>query len=125
MNSRVYAVIGVLVGLALVACRDDPLANLDGTPSALALGVAQLDLRVNATGSVTASVLDGRATPLEESITFTSRSAATATATPDGTFQPVPPTASRATVQGRAAGTTYVIVSGGGITDSVKVVVTP
>ncbi len=125
MHSRFTGLIGVLVGLGAMAaaCKSDPLSDHDGTPAAIALDFAELDLAVGASASVTASVIDGRSLALEEPVSFSSRAAGTAGVALDPTYAPVPATSSRATVSGVALGTTYIIVTGAGLTDSVKVVV--
>jgi hypothetical protein len=125
MHSRFSGLIGVLVGLGAMtaACKSDPLSDHDGTPAAIALDFTELDLAVGATGSVTASVLDGRSLALAEPVSFSTRAAGTATVALDPTYAPVPATSSRAVVSAVAPGTTFIIVTGGGITDSVKVVV--
>jgi hypothetical protein len=127
MHSRFSGLIGVLVGLGAmtVACKSDPLSDHDGTPAAISLDFAELDLAVGATANVTASVLDGRSLALEEPVTFTSRAAGTAGVAVDPTYAPNPATSSRAVVSALAAGATYVIATGAGLTDSVKVVVLP
>jgi hypothetical protein len=126
MNSRVCGTIGVLAGLALVACRTDPLGDLDGTPASVDMNAAQFIFALGATGSLTASILDARATPLEEPITFTSRDPTVATAVVDPTYNPVPRTSARAVVTGVTGGAaTYIVVSGGGVSDSALVGVLP
>jgi hypothetical protein len=65
-------------------------------------------------------VVDGRFTPLETAITFSS-TAASITVAPDPTYAPVPPTSARARVKGVSASTGYVIIQGGGLRDSVRV----
>ena len=128
MSSRVCGMIGVLAGLALVGCHHDPLNGLDGTPAYLTKNFSEIDLSLSAatkTGTITASVVDGRATPLEDPVVFSSRNSAVATAVIDTSYHPVSPTSSRALVRAIAAGTTYVNLSGAGLSDSVKIVVTP
>jgi hypothetical protein len=126
MHSRFTGLIGVLVGLAAMAaaCKSDPLSDQDGTPAAIALDFAELDLAVGATATVTASVIDGRSLSLAEPVSFSSRASGTAGVALDATYAPVPATSTRAVVSGVAPGTTFIIVSGAGLTDSVKVVVT-
>ena len=124
MNVRYSAIIGVLAGvIAVAACKNDPLRSENGQPVAISVSFSELDVAVGATATVTAAVLDGRSVPLDEPITFTSRDPGTATAALDGSFVPVPATTKRAIITGIVAGTTYVIVTGGGQTDSVKVVI--
>jgi hypothetical protein len=117
--------IGALAGLALVGCHHDPLSDLDGTPSAVKISFTELDLNLGASGSITASVVDGRAVPLEIPVSFTSRNTAVATATIDPTYQAIPATSARAVVGTTGLGVTYIVASGGGVSDSVRVVTFP
>lgn len=126
MNSRVFASIGVLAGLALTTCRSDPLSDLNSTPSALSISAAALTLDDGTTSSLTASVLDGRATPLEEAVTFTSRNTAVVSLDVDPAVPPpVPATKSQIRVRAVGPGATYIDVTSGSLKDSVRVIVLP
>jgi hypothetical protein len=106
----------------LAGCKDDPLSDLDGTPVAIVKQFSQIHLAVGDSTTFTASVVDGRFAPLEATITFSSGAAAVAV-TNDGSYVPVPPTSSRAWVKAVSADTTFVIIVGGGLRDSVQVLI--
>lgn len=125
MNSHTFRLSCVLTGLALVGCHKDPLADLDGTAAQVTLDFAQLTLNNGSSGTVTASVVDSRAVPLPEAVTFVSRDPTIATTANDPSYSPVPATSSRAVVQATGLGVTYVVATGAGRSDSTKVVVLP
>ena len=124
MKRRLLGTLGVVAALVgtLAGCKKDPLSDLDGTPVAIVKQFSQIHLAVGDSTTFTASVVDGRFTPLEEAITF-SAAAAQVTVANDGSYQPVPPTSQRAKVKAVSVGTTYVIVAGGGLRDSVRIVI--
>jgi len=124
MNRRLFGTLGVMAALVgtLGGCKKDPLSDLDGTPAAIVKQFSQIHLAVGDSTTFTASIVDGRSVPLAESITFTSGAAAVAV-TNDPTYVPVPATSQRAKVRAVSADTVYVIIQGGGLRDSVRVLV--
>ena len=124
MNSRVR-LLGVLAGLALAGCRSDPLGSLDGVPKTMVLNLSEIALDNGSSRTVTASVVDARAVPLAEPVTFESRDPGVVTAVPDPTYQPVPATSARAVVQAVGLGVTYVVATAAGVKDSLLVVTFP
>jgi hypothetical protein len=118
---RTFGVMAAFVG-TLAGCKTDPLSDLDGTPVAIVKQFSQIHLAVGDSSTVTASVVDGRFAPLEATITFSSGAAAVAVTT-DASYVPVPPTSSRAWVKAVSADTTFVIIQGGGLRDSVQVLI--
>jgi hypothetical protein len=104
----------------LAGCKSDPLSDLDGTPVAIVKQFSQIHLAVGDSTTFTASVVDGRLAPMQETITFSSGAAAVAV-TNDVSYVPVPPTSSRGQVKAVSADTTFVIIQGGGLRDSVRV----
>jgi hypothetical protein len=72
MTRRFFGFLGALAGVALVSgsCVEDPLSNLDGTPAAVITDYSSLQFTqgVGQT-AVTASVVDGRSTPLALPVT--------------------------------------------------------
>lgn len=126
MNSRVFGIIGVLAGLGLAACHNDPLGDLDGTPTTMSLSANQFILNPGANATFTASLLDGRGVPLQEAITFTSRDPAVASVAVDPSYVPVPATSARAVVTAGTPGAlTYIVATAAGISDSVAAGVLP
>ena len=118
---RLLGALAALVG-PLAGCKSDPLSDLDGTPVAIVKQFSQIHLAVGDSTTFTASVVDGRFTPLQENITFSSGAAAVAV-TSDGSYVPVPATSARARVRAVSADTTFVIIQGGGLRDSVQILV--
>jgi hypothetical protein len=126
MNRRLFGAFGVLavVAFSVGGCKTDPFADLDGTPSTVVVNFSYLQLPIGGQAAVNASVLDGRATPLELPITFTPCTADVAVATDTG-YHPVPATSAQAIVTAVAPAPTCVRVSGGGIEDTVQINVLP
>ena len=126
MNRRLFGAFGVLTVIALSfgSCKSDPLSDLDGNPAAVVTNFSLLRVAVGDTVSVTASVIDGRSTPLAVPITFTTCSAV-ATAVVDPEYHPVPATSARALVIAESFGTTCLIAAGGGVEDTVQVMTFP
>jgi hypothetical protein len=124
MHRRLLGLLGALAALVgpLAGCKSDPLSDLDGTPVAIVKQFSQIHLAVGDSTTFTASVVDGRFTPLEEAITF-SAGAAAVTVSNDGSYVPVPPTSARAKVKAVSADTVFVIIQGGGLRDSVQVLI--
>jgi hypothetical protein len=74
--------------------------------------------------TVTARVVDGRSTPLAIPVTFTACDA-DIIVTRNNSYDPVPPTSAQFVVQALTPGASCVIVSGGGVSDSLAVGVLP
>ena len=124
MTRRLLGTLGTLAALTgpLTSCSIDPLSDLDGTPVAIVKQFSQIHLAVGDSTTFTASVVDGRFAPLQEPITF-SAGAAAVTVTNDGSYVPIPPTSARAKVKAVSADTTFVIIQGGGLRDSVQILI--
>jgi hypothetical protein len=127
MNRRLFGTLGALATLVLTAaaaggCKSDPLSDLDGKPAGIVKQFSQMTVAAGDSSTFTASVVDGRLTPLAESITFTT-SGTGFTAGADGSYNPQPPTSARAKVRGTGTGTGFVIIQGGGLRDSVEIIV--
>jgi hypothetical protein len=123
MNRRVFGMLGAMAVLVVsVSCKDDPLSDLDGKPAAIVKQFSQMHIAVGDSATFTASVVDGRSAPLAEPVTF-SINGSPITVIDDPTYDPVPATSARARVKGVGADTAYVIIQGGGLRDSVRVLV--
>jgi len=123
MNRRVFGMLGAVAVLAVSAsCKNDPLSDLDGKPAAIVKQFSQMHIAVGDSATFTASVVDGRSTPLNEAITFTGGGGGV-TVTDDATYNPVPATSARAKVKAISADTVFVVIQGGGLRDSVQVFV--
>lgn len=128
MKARIYGIVGSLALLASFAsaCRKDPTASGVGAPTEVILDFSALRLSQGDSATIQAKIVDNRLTPLEGDITFSSCDGATASVTPDGSFDPQPPLAKQATVKGLGANATCVIASAAGAKpDTVSVVVLP
>lgn len=123
MNRRLSGTLGVIAALVFTvgSCKKSPLGSLDGKPAAIVTQFSQVHVAVGGSTTFTASVVDGTLTPLPVAMTF-SASAATITVADDATYKPVPPTSQRASVSAVSAGSAYVIIVGGALRDSVKVI---
>jgi hypothetical protein len=126
MNRRLFGAFGVLtiVAISFGSCKSDPLSELDGSPAAIVVNFDLVRVAVGDTASVTATVLDGRSTPLAVPITFRTCSAV-ATTVIDPEYHPVPATSARALIIGASLGTTCVIASGEGFEDTTDVLTFP
>jgi hypothetical protein len=126
MNRRLFGTLGIMAALVGVvgSCKSDPLKDLVGTPAAIVKQFSQLNVKAGDSTTFTASVVDGTLTPLPEPLTFSAAGAGITVAN-DGTYRPPEPTSQRAKVKGTSAATAYVIIQGGGLRDSVKVIVAP
>ena len=124
MNRCLCGMLGVTAALLVAAggCNHDPLADLDGKPTAIVKQFSQIHVAIGDNATFTASVVDGRLTPLAEPITFTATGTGF-TVAPDDTYKPPTPTSSRAKVTGTGAGSGYVIIQGAGLSDSVQIIV--
>lgn len=126
MNRRLFEAFGVLtiVGFAVGGCKSDPLSDLDGTPSTVITNFSYLQMPIGSTATVNASVLDARTTPLEVPITFTPCTADITVAT-DTSYHPIPATSAQAIVTATSPASTCVVVSGGGVADTIAVSTVP
>lgn len=125
MNRHLFGALGVIAVLIVAGgCKGDPLSDLDGSPAQIVKDFSYLQMVENTSISVTASIVDGRATPLEEPVSFTAcTNAVTATIDPD--YNPVPRTSSRAIVTAVSPNASCVVVQGGGLVDTIDVAVLP
>ncbi len=126
MHCRVHQVLGAVtaVGLLLSGCATDPLDSLTGTPAAIRANYSNIVVGVGASVSLTASVVDGRNTPLTDEVTFAACDAGV-TVTSDTAYHPVPAVSWRAAVNGATAGASCVNLAGGGQQLTVTVTITP
>src|SRR6266850_315232 len=126
MNRRLFGAFGVLAAVAFIgeSCKTDPLSNLDGNPAALVVDFTHLQIGVGQTATVTASVLDGRSTPLPIPVTFTACNNVV-TAGPDTSYHPIPATSSRGVVKAQTPAPSCVVVQAAGFTDTVSVSAVP
>jgi hypothetical protein len=123
MNRGPFALLGVTAALIVAAgCNHDPLSDLDGKPSAIVKQFSQMHVAIGGSATFTASVVDGRLTPLTDPVTF-SASGANFTVVNDDTYDPPTPTSFRAKVTGTSAGTGYAIIQGANLRDSVTIIV--
>ena len=123
MNLRLFGALGAIaaITLALGSCKSDPLSDLGPKPASLVLDFNHLQLIVGgASGHLTASVLDARATPTETPVTFTACDN-NVTAVIDTGYHPVPRTSARAVITSTLPAPSCVVVKGGGFTDTVTV----
>ncbi|MEX2157414.1 MAG: hypothetical protein WD773_11330 [Gemmatimonadales bacterium] len=125
MNRRLFGMLGVIaVVMVGGGCKGDPLSDLDGNPAQIVKNFTYLQMVEGTSISVTAGVVDGRATPLEEPVTFTACTNAV-TATIDPAYNPVPRTSSRAIVSAVSPNASCVVVQGAGLVDTIDVAVLP
>lgn len=125
MNRRLFGALGVVAALTVAGgCKEDPLSDLDGNPAALVLDFSYLEVPIGDALPVTASVLDGRATPLIVPITFRTCNAVV-TAAVDPTYLPVPATSARVLVTAVTYGSSCVIAEGAALADTVQVATFP
>jgi len=126
MNRRLFGAFGVLtvVAFGLGSCKSDPLSDLDGNPARVITDFSYLQLPIGSSQVIESSVLDARTVPLEVPITFTPCTADVTVAV-DTSYHPVPATSARAIVTASAPASTCVVVSGGGVADTVDVSTVP
>jgi len=127
MNRRLFGSLGVIAALvtaAVAGCKNDPLSDLDNTPAALVLDFSYLEVIVGARLPVTATVMDGRTTPLVAAITFRTCNGVVSTAA-DTSYHPVPATSTRVLVTGLTYGTSCVIAEAEGLSDTVQIATFP
>jgi hypothetical protein len=126
MNRRLFGAFGAtaVLTLTLGACKSDPFSDLDQTPAALVKDYTYLQINQGTGIAVTASVVDGRATPLPIPVTFSACNAVVSVAA-DTSYHPVPATSSRSIVTGVSTNPSCVVVQGAGFTDTIDVTVVP
>jgi len=126
MNRRLFGAFGVLAvaAFSVGGCKTDPLSDLDGTPSNVVTNFSYLQLPIGGDATVNASVVDGRATPLEVPITFTPCTADVSVVT-DTSYHPVPATSAQVIVTAVSPASSCLIVSGGGVADTIAVSTVP
>jgi hypothetical protein len=126
MNRRLFGAFGVLavIAFSVGACKSDPLSDLDGNPAAVVTDFSYLQLLIGSSTTITASVLDARTTPLAIPLTFSACNNAVTVAA-DPSYNPIPATSARAIVTAQAPGTSCVVVSGGGVSDTITISVLP
>jgi hypothetical protein len=126
MNRRLFGALGVVTVFTLTvgSCKNDPFSDVHGTPSAVVTNFSYLQLPIGGTANVQASVVDATATPLEIPITFTACTGDVTVAV-DTSFHPIPKTAARAIVTAVTPAPSCVVVSGGGVKDTVHVAILP
>jgi len=128
MNRRLFGTLGVMAALVastVAGCKGDPLSDLgDGTPAALVTDFTYLEVIIAGTRTWTATVVDGRGTPLVAAVTFRTCNAVASVAI-DTSYHPVPATSTRAVVTGVTYGTSCVIAEGGGFSDTVQIATFP
>jgi hypothetical protein len=123
MNRRLFGALGAIAVLTLAGgCAEDPLSDFDGNPAAIVKNFNYLQLSQGDSIAVTASVVDGRATPLLEPVTFTACSN-DINVVEDTSYHPVPATSARAIVIANTANASCVVVEGGGLEDTIDVAV--
>jgi hypothetical protein len=124
MNRRLFGTLGVVAVLISVSCKDDPLSDFDGDPAQLVVNFNQVQIPVGDTVAVTASVWDGRATPLSIPVTFTACNAVVS-AVIDTSYHPQPATSTRALLIAQNPAPSCVVVTAAGFTDTVIVEAIP
>jgi hypothetical protein len=125
MNRRLFGALGVIAVLTWAgACKEDPLSDLDGNPAAVTTNFSNLQLAIGGEQTIRASIVDARATPLAVPITFSACSA-DITVTEDPDYHPIPATSAQAIVTAVTANPSCVVVSGGGVSDTITVAVLP
>jgi hypothetical protein len=125
MTRRFSGYLGALAAAALVSgsCIEDPLSNLDGTPAALRVSHTALQINQGSSVTITATVVDGRSSPLAVPIAVTACDAnvSVTAASPE----PVPATQTREVVLGVLPAASCINVSGAGFTQQVPVIILP
>ena len=107
----------------LTACFDDPTSSLRSGPSQIRLSRSLAFLNPGTSVVVEATLLDQQGNVLPGVVSFSTADASVATAADVDTLEGLTETSGEIT--GVAAGATYVRVTGGGLTDSIFVVVVP
>ncbi|MGH9262720.1 MAG: hypothetical protein ACRD08_22935, partial [Acidimicrobiales bacterium] len=65
MKARLSGLLAVPAALLLFACLEDPVSDVDGSAAALVMSATNFQLAEGDEVAFTASVVDGRAIPLE------------------------------------------------------------
>lgn len=107
----------------LTACFDDPTSSLRGGPSQIRLSRSVAFLNPGTSVVVEATLLDQQGNVLPGVVSFSTADTSVATAADVDTIEGLTETSGEIT--GVAAGATYVRATGGGLTDSIFVVVVP
>lgn len=116
----------ILAAVAVAACFDDPTSDLRGGPAAIRLNASTLFLEPAESVGVVANLVDAQGNQVPGAVTFTSVDPAVATAGDVGSTIPGDVEHSGWVKSVAAAGgATYVRATGGGITDSIYVIVVP
>jgi hypothetical protein len=127
MNRRLFGTFGVIAALVastVTGCKKDPLSDLDGNAAAVVTDFTSIQLAPGTSDTITARIVDGRFTPLAVPITFTACTS-DLTVAPDPSYNPVPATSARVIITAVTANASCVVVSGGGISDSIAVAILP
>lgn len=126
MDRRIRGLLGLVAaaGLMAAACAEDPLASLDGGAAGIRANLAFIDMGQGDEELILASVVDGRSSPLAIPVEFAPCDAAV-TVEVDTSYHPVPPTSTRALVTAVSPAPTCVVLSGGGVSDTVDVTILP
>jgi hypothetical protein len=127
MTRRFFGFLGALAGLALVSgsCVEDPLSGLDGTPVGVVFDRGLVVLAIGEVDTVTATVVDGRSTPLALPISYTACDGGAISVTTDTSYHPVPNTSVRFIVRAIASGPSCVATAAGGVRDTLSAGVLP
>jgi hypothetical protein len=115
-------------GVAALSCKSDPTSSLaTNTPATISTSVSRLVVSQGDTGAFQASVMNAQLVPLTLPVTFTACSGTVGTVGVRGDTSYHPPVANKfqAAVAGVAIGPSCVVVSGGGLTDTVDAPVAP
>ncbi len=123
MNSRVSVRLCAWAAMVVAgACKENPTASLAGAPSQVVVNPAAVKLAAGDSTNLSVKVLDQTGTPLQGSVQATSVDPTKATVGVAGDALPDPThTTTVLRVHAIAVGTTYVRVTGLGLTDSAKV----
>ena len=116
------------VGVWLLSCKSDPTSGLTtDTPSAITTSVSRLVVSQGDTGTFQASVVNPQLVPLTVPVSFApcTGTVGSVGATRDTSYQPPVANKFQALVAGLTIGSACVVVSGGGLTDTVDAPVAP
>ena len=108
---------------AALACRGDPTSSLRGGPKYVDLSANVIILNVGDTRGLEVVVRDEQLNPLDASVAALSRTPDTATVVADSTFPLGNGSIHNFLVTGVGTGTTWVVVTSGGLKDSAAVIV--
>src|SRR5688572_6120566 len=125
MKPRMTGFAGALAFAALLSgCATDPLGDLDGEPAAIIVDASRVVLDLGDSRALTASIVDGRLTPLEVPVTFEACDT-DIELVPDNDYNPVPNTSHRAIVTAEVLDLSCVVASGAGFSKTVDVINLP